>query len=54
VPFGTVEGLLVTEQTSPLEPGRVEVGHHASGVGLVLLEVDGGGERLELETFTTG
>jgi hypothetical protein len=55
VPLGTLGGLLVLERTSPLEPGRVEVGHYARDVGLVLLEVESGGdERLELVELIEG
>ncbi|QZY29894.1 hypothetical protein [Nocardioides coralli] len=55
VPFGDLDGVLVLEETSALEPGRVDVSHHAPGVGLVLREPgDEEGERLELVDFTSG
>jgi hypothetical protein len=45
----TYEGVLVTEETTPLEPGLVERSHYAPGTGLVLAEtVSGGEERVEL------
>ena len=48
------EGVLVTEEWNPLEPGTVEEKSYAPGVGMVLEEVTAGGEgRLELAEHTT-
>ncbi|GAA1478434.1 hypothetical protein GCM10009623_28800 [Nocardioides aestuarii] len=45
----TYDDLVVTEDTTPLEPGLVEVKYYARGTGLVLEEtVSGGEERVEL------
>jgi hypothetical protein len=45
--------VLVTEDTTPLEPGLVEHKYYARGVGLVLEEtVSGGDERVELVSVT--
>jgi hypothetical protein len=55
VPFGELDGLLQTEETSPLEPDVVEHKYYARGVGTVLEEtVAGGAERVELVSFTAG
>ena len=49
----TYDGVLVTEDTTPLEPGLVEQKYYAPGTGLVYEEtvsggISGGGERVEL------
>lgn len=55
VPFGSFDRLLVTEDTTPLEPGLVEHKYYARGVGLVLEEtVSGGSGRAVLVGFTEG
>lgn len=52
VPYGSFADLLVTEDTTPLEPGLVERKYYARGVGPVLAEtVSGGSGREELVTF---
>lgn len=54
VPAGTFSGLVVTEDTTPLEPGRVQRTYYAKGVGMVLQEtVTGGTEVVELVARTT-
>ena len=55
MPFGDFDGLLQTEDTTPLEPDVVEHKYYARGVGTVLEEtVAGGAERVELVSFTAG
>ncbi len=50
---GSYEDLLVTEDTTPLEPGLVERKYYAPGTGLVYEEtVSGGTEQVELVSFT--
>ena len=52
---GSYAGLLVTEDTTPLEPGLVEQRYYAHGTGLVLEEVvSGGSGSAELVGFTPG
>jgi len=49
---GDFSDLLVTEVTTPLEPGVVARRYYASGVGLVMVEtVSGGTERVELVSY---
>jgi hypothetical protein len=49
VPFGSFDELLMTEDTTPLEPDVLEHKFYARGVGLVLaLALSGGGGREEL------
>ena len=49
VAYGTYDDLLLTEETSPLEPGLVERRYYARGVGLILEEtVTGGAQIVEL------
>lgn len=48
VPYGSWRDVLVTEDTTPLEPGLVEHKHYARGVGLVLAVDLRTGEREEL------
>jgi hypothetical protein len=54
VPAGTFTDCLKTADFSPLEPGAVEYKYYARGVGLVLEENPGSGERNELLSFTPG
>jgi hypothetical protein len=51
VPVGTFAGVLVTRDTSRLEPGRAELRYYAEGVGLVLVTTDRG-DRTELVEMT--
>jgi hypothetical protein len=44
-------GVLVTRDTSPLEPGRAELRYYAEGVGLVLITT-ARGDRTELVEMT--
>jgi hypothetical protein len=49
VPFGSLDGLLVTQDWTPLEPEVVEEKFYARGIGLVLERtVRGGSDRNEL------
>jgi hypothetical protein len=49
VPAGTYDGVVVTEDTTPLEPGLVERKYYARGVGVIFEEdVAGGSEVVEL------
>jgi hypothetical protein len=53
VPFGNLENVLKTEDTTPLEPDVVEHKYYARGVGPVMSEkVSGGSGREELVRFT--
>jgi len=52
VPCGSFDGVLVTRDWSPLEPGDEEQKYYAPGVGL-LLEVEGG-DRVELVDMIAG
>jgi hypothetical protein len=53
VPFGSFEDLLMTADTTPLEPDVVEHKLYARGVGPVLvISLSGGGGREELESFS--
>jgi len=55
VPFGSYDGVLQTEDTTPLEPELVERKYYARGVGVVLEEtVAGGSDRVVLVSFTAG
>ncbi len=52
---GDFDGLLVTEDTTPLEPGLVEQKYYARGTGLVYEEtLSGDGDPVELVSFTEG
>jgi hypothetical protein len=52
VPYGSFTGLLMTEDTTPLDPGLVERKLYARDVGPVLaLTVKGGSGREELLRF---
>jgi hypothetical protein len=55
VPFGDFDGLLVTEDWTPLEPDVVENKYYARGIGNVLeIHTQGGAGRIELISFTPG
>ncbi|HXV58310.1 MAG TPA: hypothetical protein VD704_10620 [Gaiellaceae bacterium] len=55
VPFGSFEDVLMTRDTTPLEPDVVEHKFYARGVGPVLaLAVSGGSGREELISFVSG
>jgi hypothetical protein len=55
VPFGSFDGLLMTADTTPLEPKVLEHKYYAKGVGPVLtISVSGGGDREELVSFRRG
>jgi hypothetical protein len=52
VPFRSLDGLLVTQEWTPLEPNAVEHKYYKAGVGLVLEEtVRGGSDRIELISY---
>ncbi len=52
VPFGSFDGLVVTEETTPLEPDVLEHKFYAPGIGLVLAVArSGGGGREELVAY---
>jgi hypothetical protein len=52
VPLRTFDGLLVTQEWSPLEPKVVEEKYYAKGLGLVLEKtVRGGSDRTELLSY---
>ena len=55
-PFtGAIDNLLVTKETSQLDPGVVENKYYASGIGFIRGDmVKGGDEFAELTSFTTG
>lgn len=54
VPFGSFEGCLQTEDTTPLEPDVLEHKYYARGIGPVLAVDVAGGGREELITFEAG
>ena len=55
VAAGSFDSLLVTENTTPLEPNLVQRPSYARGNGLVHLETTSGGSgQLELISFTEG
>jgi hypothetical protein len=55
VPFGSFDGCLETEDTTPLEPDVVEHKYYAKDLGPVLnIPVKGGGDREELVSFNSG
>jgi hypothetical protein len=55
VPFRSLEGLLVTQDWTPLEPKVVEEKFYARGIGLVLeTTVRGGSDRNELVSYQSG
>jgi hypothetical protein len=52
--FGSFDDLLLTTESSPLDPGSVEHKYYAKGVGFILgVAVKGGDERTELVRITT-
>ena len=54
VPYGCFNHLLLTKETTRLDPGVVEQKYYAEGVGFILgLTVKGGNERSELVRMTT-
>lgn len=53
VPAGDFQALVVTEESTPLEPGLAELNYYARGIGLVLEESSRGpAERTRLVSFT--
>jgi hypothetical protein len=55
VPFGSFEGVLLTEEWTPLDPDVRENKYYAPGVGPVLVvQVAGGSSREELVLFEAG
>jgi hypothetical protein len=53
--LGSYSDVVVTEDTTPLEPDLVERKYYAPGVGLIYEEtVSGGTERVELVSYTEG
>ena len=47
--------MLVTRKWNPLEPGLFELKYYAPGVGLILEEIEEGGEaRIELISYSLG
>jgi hypothetical protein len=54
VPFGTFEDVLMTADTTPLEPNVLEHKFYAKGVGPVLVVSPSGGGREELIRFEMG
>jgi hypothetical protein len=55
VPFRSLDGLLVTQDWTPLEPEVVEEKYYARGIGLVLeTTVRGGSGRNELVSYRPG
>lgn len=55
VAYGSFEGVVVTQEWNPLEPGVTELKYYVEGIGLVLEEVvEGETGRIELMDITTG
>jgi hypothetical protein len=55
VPFGSFEHVLMTKDSTPLEPKVLEHKFYARGVGPVLtVTVSGGSDREELVRFVRG
>ncbi len=55
VPFGSFDHVLLTADTTPLEPKVVEHKYYAKDVGPVLtISVSGGGDREELVSYSQG
>ena len=53
VPYGSFDDLLVTQESTPLDPKDVENKYYAEGIGFVLgVAVKGGDERTELVNIT--
>jgi len=53
VPYGDLTELLETENSSPLEPGVVELRSYARGIGLVRVARDDEGDELVLVAFVS-
>jgi hypothetical protein len=54
VPFGSFDHLLLTEDSTPLEPDATEHKYYAKGVGSVLEKAVAGNARAELVNFAAG
>jgi len=55
VPYGDYDDVLLTEDTTPLEPDLVQRTYYARGVGVVReADVAGGNEVVELVSYTQG
>jgi hypothetical protein len=55
VSAGTFSDVLVTREWNPLEPGVTELKYYAPGIGLILEEIEEGGEaRIELISYSIG
>jgi hypothetical protein len=55
VAAGTFDDVLVVREWNPLEPGVTELKYFAQGVGLILEEIESGGEsRIELVEYLIG
>ena len=55
IPFRTFDGVLMTSDSTPLDPDVVEHKFYARGVGQILvLQTSGGSSREELRTFEPG
>lgn len=53
VPYGSFDDLLLTEETTPLDPRDIEHKYYAAGIGFILgVAVKGGNERTELVNIT--
>ena len=52
VPAGTFEDVVMTRDWNPLEPGVFERKYYAPGVGVILEEVEGTDEKIELLEFS--
>jgi hypothetical protein len=49
VPAGPYDGMVMTEETTPLEPGVLEHKYYARDIGMVLtVDIGAGGTRDEL------
>jgi hypothetical protein len=54
VPYGSFDQLLLTEDSTPLEPDATEHKYYARGVGSILEVAVAGNARAELVSFTRG
>ena len=55
VPFGAFDNLLLTEETTPLEPDLKEQKFYARGVGQVFaMDITGGTSKEELISYVPG
>lgn len=54
VAYGTFDRALQTQESTPLDPDRVQRAYYAEGVGLVLTQLVGSDEAVELVKFTAG